>query len=315
MRLLPLFLFMLSAATVHAALTVDPGLVRVTAGTASVQIPVMVTGGDLVTDMAGVVEAGTPPSAGVSITAVSYAGSIWASAAGGYTSFYTISPPAATIGPNVSLNTAGQRVAGSGVLMTITVNTAALSPGDYPVRLSGTSTGSTVLVNGPNVVPVTFVAGIIRVSVDPLAQWRLANFPGSAPNPATESTVWGDDADPDRDGLKNLMEYYAGTNPNVFQLASATPAAAGVPAVGTVVVSGQRYPSLTYSRRISAGSGINGIPEISTSLTGWSSAGFVDHGSAVPIPGGELELITKLYTVPESSANRRFFFRLTVSRQ
>lgn len=304
--ILRLLSFLLFTVSLPAALTVDPGLVRITTGTPSVQIPVMVTGGDLVTDMAAAVEAGNPPAGGIQITAVSYTGSIWQGAAGGFASFFTVPPPAAAVGPNVSLNTAGQRVAGNGVLMTLTLNTASLTPGDYPIKLSGTSIGGTVLVNGFNAVPATFVNGILRVSDDPLAQWRLTNFPGQAPNPASEATVWGNGADPDRDGLSNLVEFYLGTDPNVPRLSPATASVPGTPFLSIVTVSGQQYPAITFTRRINTGSSVTGAAEWSSAMQTWSSAGFVDFGSVLTLPGGEFQLVTRRYTGAQSSTPRVF---------
>ena len=42
-----------------------------------------------------------------------------------------------------------------------------------------------------------------------MAAWRAAHFGASAINPA----VAGDDADPDGDGVTNVQEFLAGTDP------------------------------------------------------------------------------------------------------
>lgn len=50
----------------------------------------------------------------------------------------------------------------------------------------------------------------ITVTLTPTQTWQVAEFGANAGNPA----IAGDDADPDGDGLKNLLEYALGTNPN-----------------------------------------------------------------------------------------------------
>jgi hypothetical protein len=47
-----------------------------------------------------------------------------------------------------------------------------------------------------------------------LSAWRQQYFSAAdLANPAKETTVWGDTADPDGDGRSNLQEYVAGTVP------------------------------------------------------------------------------------------------------
>ena len=46
-----------------------------------------------------------------------------------------------------------------------------------------------------------------------LATWRAYQFGPSSITPALESTVWGNEADPDKDGLANLLEYALSTPP------------------------------------------------------------------------------------------------------
>ena len=50
----------------------------------------------------------------------------------------------------------------------------------------------------------------------PYELWRMNNFsPADLGDPASESTIWGDLADPDMDGLINLLEYALAGDPNI----------------------------------------------------------------------------------------------------
>lgn len=311
-RLIPILPIVLLPWPACADLLVDPGLVKAGVGASTVSVPVLVSGGDSITDMAGAVEVGNPPAAGPIITAISFAGSIWTGAPGGFETFQSIPMPAATIDPSASLKVGGQSVGGNGLLCTITVNISGLPVGDYPVRLNGTLEGDTAFQNGAgNDVPATFVAGIIRI-VGGLEGWRLLYWPGDAPNPATESTTWGDDADPDRDGLNNLMEFYLGTNPvlGTFHPASSTTPGRPVLAfTGTTT----RYATVSYTRR-KALTPLTADLQTSTNLDDWSATGFSDIGLPINLPGGNYEFVTRRFDTPlDSSANFRRFFRIAVT--
>lgn len=306
-----LLLLMISGSA-WAGLVVDPGLVKAPVGATSVVVPVRVSGGDQLTDMAGLAEAGSPPSFGLNITAVSYDGSIWTTAPGGYTSFFAPAPPAATIGPNVSLNVAGQTIAGNGLLMTLTVNMAGKPAGDYPVRLAGTQGGDTVFANGSGIVSATFLSGVIRL-VDGYEGWQITAFAAEMANPALESTVWGDLADPDHDGLTNLMEYYLGTDPLIATRQPASAATAGRPVCLFVASGGQTYAAIGYVRRKQPGS-ISAVVQSSVTLDSWPGNNFVDAQAPVTQPGGTLEYVVKRLTTPVAAGDVREFIRLKVTR-
>lgn len=61
------------------------------------------------------------------------------------------------------------------------------------------------------------VSVVARAADDPYNRWAVAKFGATAVNnPALQPTVWGEQADPDGDGLRNLLEYTADTNPSAW---------------------------------------------------------------------------------------------------
>ena len=65
-----------------------------------------------------------------------------------------------------------------------------------------------------------FASGLTLASE--LASWRTAQFTSAdLADPTRESTVWGDLADPDQDGVPNLLEYATNTTPLVAGLSPA----------------------------------------------------------------------------------------------
>ncbi|MCW1921347.1 putative Ig domain-containing protein [Luteolibacter arcticus] len=89
----------------------------------------------------------------------------------------------------------------------------------------------------------------------PLEAWREEEFEGQSGN----STVSGNDADPDADGLVNLIEYALGLNPN-----APNPSPAAVVENGTL--------SITYTLNLSA-TDVTVLAEHSGNLVGWDDAG------------------------------------------
>jgi hypothetical protein len=82
--------------------------------------------------------------------------------------------------------------------------------GTFPVVVRGTDLdGASTTVSFNVIVGSPSVAGIT-----PQQAWRQTYFtPDVIANPALEATVWGENADPDGDGVSNIQEYVFGSNP------------------------------------------------------------------------------------------------------
>ena len=131
----------------------------------------------------------------------------------------------------------------------------------------------------------------------PIDAWRLASF--TAPELA-DSSVSGDLADPNADGLANLMVYALGLPPK-------GPRATNAPSPSTI----GGYLTLTYTRA-KAATDVSLVVEQSTDLRTWQGGtnyvqqvGLVDQGST--------QLITAQAAVPVSSTNASYL-RLRATR-
>jgi hypothetical protein len=166
--------------------------------------------------------------------------------------------------------------------------TDAWAEGDETVVLSLQTNASVYAIGAPAGATVT-----IRDA--PMDAWRVSHFAGNANIPA----VAGDLADPDGDGLVNLVEYALGLDPNVA-------GAQGLPAAA----SDGDYLTLTYRRPKSA-TDITYIVEAAGQAEGpWSTAGVTEIGR---VDHGTYWMITMRDAVPSAGADRRFM-RLRITR-
>jgi len=171
----------------------------------------------------------------------------------------------------------------------------AITAGD----LSSVATENGVYALARGTFPATatganYSADVRFVAFSPVQAWRSERFtPADLANPALETTVWGDLADPDADGINNLLEYALGGDPQ--QSAPAIlPAVALVPSTSTLTLNFFRARSdLTY------------IVEAETDLTAplWETL--------ATNPGTVGQLVT--VPAPASAGAPLYFLRLLVT--
>jgi len=129
-----------------------------------------------------------------------------------------------------------------------------------------------------------------------IANWRQQNFSsGDLTDPTKEASVWGDLADPDGDGVVNLMEFATGSFPN--QSGSAFKPAASI---WTDPSTSQKYLMLTCRVRegttgltITAEASINlqtwpdAVPMIGTPVSQGDGTALATFRDTVPMAGGK----------------------------
>ncbi len=175
---------------------------------------------------------------------------------------------------------------------------------DHPGHNSVAISHRTIIAGGANDIRVYQLAG------SDYDTWRRRHFTNnSVNNPALEATVWGDEADPDKDGVINLLEAFAGLDPLV-----------GPSGGEGAVMRGLGYEAATgeYWFRWRQGAdelGVRATPQWSTDLVEWNGNGRGDVYATVrataDLDGGtEWEA-----RVPLPPATKQVFWRLFVWRE
>ena len=165
----------LFAAAVPAA-EVAIGDHSIAEGTASFDVPVLITGGESLKDMAGVILVGGGGTlvgnpVAPEVTAVSYVGSIWtqASAPGGFTDSLSYGDTGEVANPNINLNGAGESVLANGTLLSFTLNLTGFTAGQsYSLSMGDAALQETqfVLASSVTYTP-TFDDGSITIVPEP----------------------------------------------------------------------------------------------------------------------------------------------------
>lgn len=123
--------------------------------------------------------------------------------------------------------------------------------------------------------------------VDNRQAWVAANFLGRENDPA----ISGPESDPDNDGIKNLMEFALGLNPND---GNGSNGAGGLP-VGSMELSAPARLKIAFQRPLAFPSGLRYTVESSFNLREWSQVGmmYID-GGGTPIWTGAPGLLTEI---------------------
>ena len=183
------------------------------------------------------------------------------------------------------------------------LNNPAIGPSkSFSVTLSSPTQGATV-AGSPSAT--------VSLTAQPCNAWLFAHFGAGANNAALAA----ESADPDGDGLANLLEYVLGAVPDA-------PSSASVPIRGTVSVAGQSYLTLTFTRDTGV-TDASCIVQQSLDLQTWNdgssyrasggvaSNAFTVEVSRVPAGSGR-ETVTVRDTQPLSSSGS--FLRLKATR-
>ncbi len=139
--------------------------------------------------------------------------------------------------------------------------------------------------------------------------WLTSYFsPAVLNDPSQEATVWGRNADPDRDGTRNQVEYFVGTSPTT----GSAPPALGL---SFTAIAGQTYALVSFPRRKSS-SDPNILVEIQTTdslATVFTTAPAAFVSATTPVdPANPIEIATCRVLAPVTD-QARFFARLQLT--
>jgi hypothetical protein len=166
----------------------------------------------------------------------------------------------------------------------------------FPDNLvEGDETVSLTLLPSTNYTFTTLTNATIVIHDRPIDAWRLANF---SPAELADPAISGDLADPDHDGLSNLLEYALGLPPKD-------------PSGGPWVRIESDALTLTYTRN-KAATDVSLVVEESSDLLTWQSPpGLIQQIDCTDL--GQTQEITVRLAVP-ASASAAGYLRLRVTR-
>jgi len=250
---------------------------------------------------------GTPTVTGTSYATVTAANG---SGPGSETVMFIIlpPPPVITSGTN-AMATVGQPFS---YQITATNNPTSYSATGLPAGLnldgglisgtiSATGTASVTISAGNQTAIAT--AMLTVVTQTPYETWQSEVF---APGDLSNAAISGATATPAGDGIPNLMKYALDLNPYVNGVN-------GLPALGTMTMNGETYPTLTYTQ-VSTATDITYTVEVSTDLEAWNSGpGYTLTPVVTSNPGELTESVEVPAAMPMTSGTEAEFMRLKVT--
>lgn len=157
-------------ATRSLALTVSLGTNQVAATSQLLRVPVRVSGGEAVTEMAAVVlvNGGGVPFGklpGPRIVGIDFTGSIWGATEGDRIVFGQDPDGAQFAEVSVALTSVGKTVAANGILFTLILDLAGLPPGKHSIELKSEDpvVGETVFLKNGASLPATLGLGAVEI--------------------------------------------------------------------------------------------------------------------------------------------------------
>ena len=133
-------------------------------------------------------------------------------------------------------------------------NTTLLTNGAHTLRMTVTDTAGQT--------GSTDVEVIVANGITPLEGWRLAKFTEAE---LSNNAISGNEADPDFDGLANLMEYALGLDPKQAAVGAL------LPAVYTEHIGGLNYLAMRYRRPMNGRPGLAYVHQVGGDLLAWAS--------------------------------------------
>ena len=148
---------------------------------------------------------------------------------------------------------------------------------------------------------------IYTVPYSALAAWRALYFSTTdLADPTKEATLWGDLADPDKDGRNNLMEYALGLNP-----VDQSDARQGI-TVELKSDGSYRYQYLTYNRRKTDATLLY-LPEVSGDKKNWYSGSSYTQDIGMTSLNADFDAAQCKNLTPVTPGDRQFI-RLKIQR-
>lgn len=168
-------------------------------------------------------------------------------------------------------------------------NTNLLANGAHTLRMTVTDTAGQT--------GSTDVQVIVANGITPLEGWRLAKFTEAE---LGNNSISGNEADPDLDGIANLMEYALGLDPKQAAVGAL------LPAVYTEQISGVDYLALRYRRPMNGRPGLAYVHQVGGDLLAWASGAAATTLVAVTPNSDGTETVSVRDNLAMSSQTSRF---------